>query len=206
MPVAGRDHITRWAVDYLSGAKNEAHRLDAMLEAALERKYSASPASRSSPAADCYTFENFDAADNGRIVTVREGLQRSVNLVFVRLMRDIVYHTMFSMPSSSATLLDDDDDPARKEYLARFADREGSDFMHRFYRKYQGKNAAEAEELLLQGIRPTPRRLATIFRTHRPAGDAWGCSPIPATQPAAKPRSPTARVARLYERLRDRPL
>lgn len=168
VPVASRDNITRWAVDYLMHAKNEAHRLDAMLEAALDRKYSASPGESFFTGGGLLTFENFDAEDNGRIVTVREGLQRSVNLLFIRLMRDIVYHTMFNMPSSSATLLDDDDDPKRKEYLARFADREGSAFLQRFYRKYQGKTPAEAEALLLQGIRPTPRRLATIFRSLDP--------------------------------------
>ena len=168
VPVARRDHLTRWAVDYLKGAKNEAHRLEAMLEAALERKYSASPGEAFFTGGGLLRFENFDAADNGRIVTVREGLQRSVNLLFIRLMRDIVYHTMFNMPSSSATLLDDDDDPKRQEYLARFADREGSAYLLRFYRKYQGKSAAEAEALLLQGIRPTPRRMATVFRSLDP--------------------------------------
>lgn len=168
VPVASRDHITRWAVDYLKGAKNEAHRLDAMLEAALDRKYSGSPGEGFFTGGGLLHFQNFDAGDNGRIVSVREGLQRSVNLLFIRLMRDIVYHTMFNMPNSSATLLDDDDDPKRQEYLARFADREGSAFLQRFYRKYQGKTAAEAEALFLQGIRPTPRRLATIFRTFEP--------------------------------------
>lgn len=168
VPVASRDHITQWAVEYLKDAKDEAHRLDAMLEAALERKYSASPGEAFFTGGGLLTFENFDKEDNDRIVTVREGLQRSVNLLFIRLMRDIVYHTMFTMPNSSATLLDDDDDPKRKDYLARFADREGSAFLQRFYRKYQGKTPAEAEALLLQGIRPTPRRLATIFRSLDP--------------------------------------
>lgn len=168
VPVARRDNITRWAVDYLKGAKNEAHRLEAMLEAALERKYSASPGEAFFTGGGLLHFANFDASDNGRIVSVREGLQRSVNLLFIRLMRDIVYYTMFNMPNSSATLLDDDDDPKRQEYLARFADREGSAYLQRFYRKYQGKTAAEAEALLLQGIRPTPRRLATVFRSLDP--------------------------------------
>lgn len=198
VPVAGRDHITRWAVDYLIGAKNEAHRLDAMLEASLDRKYSASPGESFFTGGGLLTFENFDAADNGRIVTVREGLQRSVNLLFIRLMRDIVYHTMFNMPSSSATLLDDDDDPKRKEYLARFADREGSAYLQRFYRKYQGKNAAEAEALLLQGIRPTPRRLATIFRSLDPQASMGQFAEfLQRSLPEAEIEE--AAVARLYE-------
>ncbi len=43
------------------------------------------------------------------------------------------------MPGSSAKLLDDENDPARQTYLAKFADREGREFITRFYRKYQGK-------------------------------------------------------------------
>src|SRR5205823_3120797 len=64
----------------------------------------------------------------------------------------------------------DADDPRRDEYLARFADREGSDFLMRFYQKYRGKNAQEAEALLLATLRPTPSRLAAMYRTIEPAG------------------------------------
>lgn len=166
VPVARQDAITRWAVDYLKTAQD--HTLKAMLDASMERTYSANPGEQFFTGGGLLTFENFDDKDNNRIVSVREGLQRSVNLLFIRLMRDIVRHTMFNMPSSSATLLDDDDDPKRREYLARFADREGTEFIVRFYKKYQGKTAPEAETLLLQGIRPTPKRLATIFRSLDP--------------------------------------
>ena len=168
VPVASRDHIGRWAADYLRTASGEAVSLGAMLEAAMDRRYSASPAETFFTGGGMLTFENFDAADNTRVLTVRAGLQRSVNLVFIRLMRDIVYHTISELPTSSATLLDDENDPKRKEYVARFADREGREFLARFYRKYQGKSPADAEALLLQGIHPTPRRLATIFRTLEP--------------------------------------
>lgn len=167
--VAPRDAIGRWALDYMRTAEGDARGLEAMLEAAMERRYSANPGERFFTGGGLHSFENFDKEDNGKVVSVREGLQRSVNLLFIRLMRDVVYHTMFAMPSSSATLLEDADDPKRRDYLARFADREGSDFIQRFYRKYQGKSAAEAEALLLQGIRPTPKRLATIFRSLDPA-------------------------------------
>ena len=166
--VAKQDAIARWAVDYLRNAKDRS--LRPMLEAALERKYSASPGERFYTGGGLLSFENFDRTDNARILTVREALQRSVNLVFIRLMRDVVRHTMFNMPSSSATLLDDQSDPRRREYLARFADREGRAFITRFYKDYQGQTPADAEARLLQRIRPTPGRLAPIFRTLEPNG------------------------------------
>ncbi len=170
-PVASRDNIGRWAVDYLLTAEGGNRNLDAMLEAALDRRYSASPAESFFTGGGVLRFQNFEPADNGRFLTVREALQRSVNLVFIRLMRDIVFHVMFTMPSSSATLLDDDSDPRRQAYLARFAEREGREYLRRFYRKYRGKDADEIVAQLLRAFRPTPRRLAAIFRFLDPGAD-----------------------------------
>lgn len=173
--VSPRDALGRWAKDYLlrGGASGT---LEAMLEAAMQRRYPASPAEEFYTGGGLHRFGNFDAADNGRVLTVREALERSVNLVFVRLMRDVVHHLMFKVSGSSATLLEDRSDPARQEYLSRFADREGREFITRFYRKYHGKSPQEAEELLLQGVRASPRRLASIyFALERDAGaDALG--------------------------------
>jgi len=170
--IARQDAITRWAVEYLGEARDRS--LDAMLEASLARTYSANPAEQFFTGGGIHTFENFDPNDNGRTLTVREGLRRSVNLVFVRLMRDIYYYYRHRVPGSSAKLLDDENDPARQTYLARFADREGREFITRFYRKYQGKPADELDQILLQGIRPRPRRLAAIHRTIAPDADFDG--------------------------------
>jgi membrane peptidoglycan carboxypeptidase len=171
-PVASRDAIGRWSVDYLLAASDEARSLGAMLEAALDRRYSASPAESFFTGGGVHRFQNFDPADNARVVSVREALQRSVNLVFVRLMRDIVQHTMFTLPSSSATLLDDEQDPRRQDYLAKFAEREGREYLRRFYGKYGGQDVGRADALLVEGMRPTPRRLAAVFRYLNPAADA----------------------------------
>jgi membrane peptidoglycan carboxypeptidase len=170
--IATEDPITRWALAYLAGTKDK--RLAAMLEAAVERRYSADPGERFFTGGGLHTFENFDPNDNARVLTVRDGLQRSVNLVFVRLMRDIVRFYTFRVPGSSASLLADLADPQRQLYLSRFADREAREFLLRFYRKYQGRSPEEAEALLLQGVHATPRRLAAIFRTIAPeeGGDA----------------------------------
>lgn len=47
-------------------------------------------------------------------------------------MRDLVRYSTYSAPGNSGQLLKDDDDPRRQEYLARFADREGTEFLKRF--------------------------------------------------------------------------
>ena len=163
LEVDRKDVLTRWAIDYLLAAQDKA--LRNMLDAALERRYSASPGEGFFTGGGLHHFDNFSREDDGKVMSVRDGLRNSVNLVFIRLMRDIVHHNMFLTPGSSARLLQDAGDPRRAVYLARFADREGQVFMRRFLVKYQGKTAQEAQEILLQSVRPTPSRLAAIFRT-----------------------------------------
>jgi len=167
--VAERDALARWAKEYLAQASDRS--LRAMLEAAMQRRYSADPSEGFFTGGGLHHFVNFDPRDDGRVLTVREALRNSVNLVFIRMMRDIAHHYMFNAPASSATLLEDASDPLRREYLSRFADREGSQFLGRFYRKYQGKSAEAAEDLLLQSVHATPARLASVFYELEPGGD-----------------------------------
>lgn len=161
-----QDRLSHWAVEYLQGSG--AHDLTAMLNAAMERTYSADVSEGFFTGGGLHYFGNFKKEDNGRILTVRESLRHSVNLPFVRLMRDIVRFYMFQTPGSSANLLANAKDPRRADYLSRFADKEGREFLHRFYAKYKGKSAKEAEQILLSSFRPTPVRLANVHRTIMP--------------------------------------
>ena len=166
LTVEPRDHISRWAVDYLIANKDA--ELPAMLQAALARSYSASPAEDFFTGGGVHSFNNFRKEDDGRVPTVREALQASINLPFVRLMRDVVRYAMFQVPGSSAQLLQKAGDPRRAEYLARFADQEGQVFLRRFWNKYRGKSPAEVQEAFLGGLRQTPDRLAAAFRYFSP--------------------------------------
>lgn len=165
-PVDPKDKITLWAIEYF--LTTEERDITAMLEAALDRKYSASTGEGFFTGGGMHYFGNFRAEDNGRVLSVRDGLRNSVNLVFVRLMRDVVHYYMFQSPGSSATLLQNADDPRRAAYLSRFADREGKEFIYRFYPKYKGKTPVEAEKIVLQNLRPTPNRLAALYQTIAP--------------------------------------
>ncbi len=159
--IDARANLSRWAIDYL--ATNNDRSLERMLDAALERRYSASPAERFFTGAGMHRFGNFRREDDGRIPTVRESLRESINLPFVRLMRDLVSYSTYET-INSAELLKDDKDPRRQEYLTRFADREGSVFLQRFWKKYRNKSTNERIETFLQGMRPTPVRLAAVHR------------------------------------------
>ncbi len=163
------DRLTQWALDYLSLSRDSS--LLKMLDAAMERRYSASPAEAFFTGGGQHTFHNFEKSDNSKILSVRDGLRNSVNLVFIRLMRDIVRYYMYNVPGSTARILADEEDPARQVYLARFADREGRVFLNHFYKKYREKEPREQMELLLQSVRPAPKRLAAVYRFVEPEAD-----------------------------------
>ena len=166
LPNNPRDPLGAWARQYLLRAKDR--RLAPMLEAAMERKYSANPGESFFTGGGLHQFENFERSRNSESMTVREGFKHSINLVFIRLMRDVVRHRMFGGASDAERLLKDPADPRRREMLARFADREGSAFLIRFYRKYQRQSAADAEALLLRGLKPSAPRLASVLFTIEP--------------------------------------
>ncbi len=164
-----KDRLTQWAVEYFQTLPEGADRgLVPMLGAAMERKYSGNPGEAFFTGGGVHTFGNFSKLDDSRILTVQQALQNSTNLVFVRLMRDVVRYYMFQLPGSSAQLLADADDPRRAEYLSRFADREGKDFLARFWNKYRGKNWDEVETALMQGVRIRASKVAAVHRTIYP--------------------------------------
>ena len=162
------DPLTRWALGYL--IQHTDRNLPAMLDAALERRYSASPNERFFTGAGMHHFNNFRHQDDDRLPSMREALQESINLPFVRLMRDLVSYSTYQT-TNGAELLKSDDNPERREYLRRFADREGSVFIQRFWKKYRNKSAEERIEVLLDGMRPTPPRLAAVHRYLMPEAD-----------------------------------
>ncbi|WP_447592602.1 transglycosylase domain-containing protein [Aquipseudomonas campi] len=167
--VSDQDPLSRWAVDYL--LRNPGANLDAMLGAALDRTYSASPNERFFTGGGLHSFSNFRREDNGRMPTLRVALQESINLPFIRLLRDLVRYSTYHGESNSAELLKDDHHPQRADYLKRFADREGTTFLLRFWRKYQNKTAQERLDTFLDGLRPTPTRLAAVHRYLMPDVD-----------------------------------
>ncbi len=167
--VNAQDNLTRWAIGYLQSTPNAS--LPAMLDAALERKYSASPGERFFTGGGIHTFANFRREDNQRIASMREALRESLNLPFIRLMRDLVRYSTYQGPNNSAELLKDDKDPRRQAYLQDFADREGTTFLLRFWRKYQGQPEQQRLDTFLNGLRHTSVRLAAVHRYLMPHAD-----------------------------------
>ena len=169
VPVEEPDRLTRWSVDYL--VQNKDRDLKKMLSAALDRTYSASPGEAFFTGGGMHRFNNFRREDDGRIPTLRESLRESINLPFIRLMRDVVRYSTYQAPNNSAALLKDDDNPRRQEYLSQFADREGTVFLLRFWKRYKDKTTQERLDTFLDGIHPTAIRLAAVHRYLLPGAD-----------------------------------
>jgi membrane peptidoglycan carboxypeptidase len=120
----GGDPITEWTAQTLLDHP-EIGRED-LLERSLDREYSANPYELFYTGGGFMSFQNFDADDNGRILTLREAAARSTNLVFVRLMRDLVRYHAARLPYDTRAVLDRDVSPERTTMLHQVADEEGS--------------------------------------------------------------------------------
>jgi membrane peptidoglycan carboxypeptidase len=166
MKVPRRDVLTRWTIDYLAG--NPETTLRKTLEAALERRYSAGTGEQFFTGGGMHRFNNFDNTYEGRMLTVAEAFNHSVNLPFIRLMRDIVYHYAVHLPGNPTDALDNPDDPQRRVYLSRFADMEGLQFLDQFYLKYSGIHGDSLLHEVLKDRSNSPGRAAWIFRSVRP--------------------------------------
>jgi membrane peptidoglycan carboxypeptidase len=163
-----RDYLSAWVIEQLN--KKSGISLEELLNEALDRKYSASPYEYFYTGGGLHHFNNFDKSENSQIKSIRHALRDSTNLVFIRLMRDVVYHHLYK-PDGIARWLDDPADPRRKEYLERFADREGRAFLRRFYAKYKDKTPEEAVQLLVEKVQPKVSRYSMLYRAIYPDHD-----------------------------------
>ncbi|RAU43281.1 MULTISPECIES: transglycosylase domain-containing protein [unclassified Pseudomonas] len=197
VPVEEPDRLSRWAVDYL--IQNPDRALSKMLSAALDRTYSASPGENFFTGGGMHHFNNFRREDNARNPTLRESLRESINLPFIRLMRDVVRYVTYQGPNNSAVLLRDDSDPRRQEYLADFADREGTAFLLRFWKRYKNKTTQDRLDTFLDGVHPSPPRLAAVHRYLLPNASQSAFNAFVRAHTVADKRQPALTEKRLDE-------
>ncbi len=166
LSLSGNDHLARWVRS--QSLLYPRMGLTELLKRSLDRSYSANPRERFVTGGGAQSFSNFDATYDQRSVTVSEAFRQSVNLVFVRVMRDVVNHYIYREPGSAAHVLEETDSPLRTEYLQRFADREGIQFINRFLPKFRERGRDEVLQALVLGRRLTPQRTAWVYRSVTP--------------------------------------
>jgi membrane peptidoglycan carboxypeptidase len=161
--ISPKDNITLWAIDYLSAPETDKS-LKGMVEASLDRTYSSSTGEIFFTGGGAHQFVNFDNKDNGRVVTVREATYKSINLPYIRMMRDVVNFNMTHKMNVDPAIFTDLSPPRRAEYLEKFADMEGRQFMNMFWKQMDGKTPAEMLATLAGKTRGTPAQLAVVYR------------------------------------------
>jgi cell division protein FtsI/penicillin-binding protein 2 len=222
-PVGAGDGITAWTLAYL--AANPGVSLERILVAAMARPYSASPGETfmsgdnhalwttndeiTTPVPESFftgggthTFRNVDTTDDHQAISVRDAFIRSVNLPFIRIMRDIVRYYACRLPGGARLLVSqpaeapwDRDESGREEDVARLADGDGRELLDQFYQKYEGADSGSALHAL--GRDRSATQLAWAYRSVTPeAGlEEFGESfrhHVAALAPSA------ARIAELY--------
>lgn len=163
------DNLTRWVVDEL--VRTPEITLPDLLEGALNRRYSASTAENFFTGGGVMHFSNFQTKDNARIATVKEAFRDSLNLPFVRMLRDMISYLSNRLWDDFRDIARDDKDPRRQAFLASFIEQESRQFLTRFWKKYVNLQPQDRQEVFLSGIRQTPDRLAAIHRYLYPASD-----------------------------------
>ena len=156
-----RDTLTRWAAGTL--LMDPGLGLEEFLNRALDRRYSASPAEVFFTAGGIHTFGNFDPEENDLVMSVRDALVHSTNLVFIRLMRDIVGFHAARLPYDAHSVLTQSDDPARQRLLTEIGDKEARQSLAQAYRHYRGLRPPQILQRLLGSRTRSPRDLALVF-------------------------------------------
>ena len=156
------DPLSNWVCNQL--LENPSIEVRPLLEAAMLRQYSANPSERYFTGGGMHAFGNFRREDDHKIATVTEALQFSLNLPFVRIMRDIVRYTQATQWENNRQIVLDDNDPRRQAMLDKFIDRESRVFLSRFWMKYRNKSASERLETLLTSFTPKALRYTIAHR------------------------------------------
>ena len=161
------DPLRRWVAAYLADAGQTDSRLGPTLDAAMRRRYSASPDETFFTGGGIHIFHNFESSEDSQNPTIEEAFANSVNLAFVRVLRDVIQHYESQLREADADA-GQMDDRTRAQYLRRFADREGRVYLHRFDEEYLGLSPDSVLDQLAQQARQSPRSLAIVFRSVRP--------------------------------------
>lgn len=169
LPRHPADRLSNWAIDWLRQAEDT--RLEAMLEAALERRYSANPNQTFFTGGGIHRFGNFKHEDDGLTPTVAEAIEQSVNLAFVRIMQDVAHYHAYEAADAPARGLREGDAAVRAAFLNRFAEREGIGFLRTYWHKYRKVEPAERLELLADSVPSRLSAQAAAYLAVNPASD-----------------------------------
>ncbi len=160
-----RDPLRRWTAAYL--AAHPGATLPQVLDASLERTYSANPRERFYTGRGLHTFANFDSRFEGDL-SLRAAFRHSVNLVFIRLLRDLVEFYTAECGYDEKAILAERNHPDRRALLDAALAQEAREQLRQAYARFGGLDADAAVRLLCGGDERELERFALFFLYQRP--------------------------------------
>ena len=130
---AARDPITRWTAQYMQHNRGEG--LEKVLQASLDRPFSTDPHERFFTGRGMHTFANFDDEVAG-LIPLRTAFQHSVNLPYIRLMRELTQYYTAEANFDQRAILADMKNVQRKELLEAAMEQESRDLLERYLQSY----------------------------------------------------------------------
>jgi len=162
------DMLSNWVAEYRL-LHPKATR-EEVLKASLQREFSANPHQAFFTGGGLHIFKNFKKDQDDKTYTIGEGLCQSVNLVFIRLMKEVVNYYIAELGYDKERLLSDPSAPERKPLLKEAAASEAVEFLKKFYRIYQPKSYAESLDLLRQSQKTSSKKLGAPLLKRKPPG------------------------------------
>jgi membrane peptidoglycan carboxypeptidase len=193
-----RDPLTRWIIETLQS--NPGIKLDEILQNAMERRYSANPWEMFFTGGGLHDFANFDPLDNVKILPLREAFRNSVNLVFIRLMRDIISYHRARLAYNADDVLADPNNPQRNRMLQEIADEESRVALRRSYQNFKGQSEDKIVARLAGTRGNAERRLAVIFFAWHIGTDEQA---LAAWLKKFNPKGSTEDIAKLFRAYRN---
>ncbi len=164
-----RDPISRWAAETLLAGPQE---LQAFLDKAMERRYSANPQEIFFTGGGQHNFSNFDKNEDDKIFDVGEAFRHSINLAFIRLMRDLVAYHRARLAYNADDVLTNPANPARRTLLQEIGDDESRAALRRAYLNYSRLTPGEIVQRFAGSRGNREKRLAILFFAWRLGADA----------------------------------
>lgn len=163
---SAHDPLSQFVIGYLQ--TNRRGGLKGLMAEAMQRHYSGDTGEGFFTGSGLQFFHNFESSEDSKVWTVQDAFAHSVNLAFIRLMRDITTYYMDERAAHGGGVVQNLDPNRREDYLRRFADQEGTAFLNHFYKDLKGKNTQQIIAFMLQKAGVSGPHLAVIFRSLEP--------------------------------------
>ncbi|HVH79059.1 MAG TPA: transglycosylase domain-containing protein [Stellaceae bacterium] len=160
-----QDPLTAWAASYLAHTANR--ELRPMIDAAMQRSYSAEPGTFFTGGGN-QGFGNFESSENVGSYTLLVAFQHSINLVYIRLLKDVVTYYNAQSGVELSRLLNDPNDPNHEAYLHRFVDADSKHFLYRYYKDMRGLTPQQMLDLMVHRARTSLGPITTVYLSMYP--------------------------------------